>query len=97
LFNKKDFTEWRVGSQDSVKLYKALHSREFHSDDYARGSFIIRSFSYFLLEVVLLQPCSVFHFQKIPWPTKILAKSQSLFQNIQLKRSEKTTGCGGRW
>lgn len=34
---------------------------------------------------------------KIPWPTEALVKSQSLFQSIRLKKSEKTTGYGGRW
>lgn len=49
------------------------------------------------VEVFLLYPCSMLHFQRITQPTKILAKSQSLFRNIRQRRSERTTGCGGPW
>lgn len=49
------------------------------------------------VEVLPIHPCSVLHLQRIPQATKILAKSQSLFQNIRQKRSGRTTGCGGPW
>lgn len=49
------------------------------------------------VEVLPIHPCSVLHLQRIPQATKILVKSQSLFQNIRRKRSGRTTGCGGPW